>query len=152
MIEHGLEPLEPYPGAGRQWRCRCLRCGAEVAPRYSNIQQGWGGCPACRRAASSARQRGPKADAIEVLRAAGLEPLEPYQGVMMPWQSQCRTCGNQVTPLLNNIKKGQRGCKWCAGRAIDPAEAAAVMRAAGLEPLPRGPPGATAVARSTRRT
>jgi hypothetical protein len=135
MIEHGLEPLEPYPGAGRQWRCRCLRCGAEVAPRYSNIQQGWGGCPACRRAASSARQRGPEAEAIQVLRAAGLEPLEPYQGVMMPWQSQCRTCGNQVAPLLNNIKKGQRGCKWCSGRVIDPAEAAEVMRAAGLEPL-----------------
>jgi hypothetical protein len=106
MIGHGLEPLEPYPGAGRQWRCRCLRRGAEVAPRYSNIQQGWGGCPACRRAASSARQRGPEAEAIEVLRAAGLEPLEPYQGVMMPWQSQCRTCGNQAAPLLNNIKKG----------------------------------------------
>jgi hypothetical protein len=135
MIEHGLEPLEPYPGAGCQWRCRCLRCGAEVTPRYSNIRQGWGGCPACRRAASSARQRGPEAEAIEVLRAAGLEPLEPYQGVMAPWQSQCRTCGNQVAPLLNNIKKGQRGCKWCTGRAIDPAEAAEVMRAAGLEPL-----------------
>ena len=54
---------------------------------------------------------------------------------MMPWQSQCRTCGNQVAPLLNNIKKGQRGCKWCSGRVIDPAEAAEVMRAAGLEPL-----------------
>jgi hypothetical protein len=132
MIGHGLEP---YPGAGRQWRCLCLRCGAEVAPRYGNIQQGWGGCPACRRAASSARQRGPEAEAIEALRAAGLEPLEPYQGVMMPWQSQCRTCGNQVAPLLNNIKKGQRGCKWCSGRVIDPAEAAEVMRAAGLEPL-----------------
>jgi hypothetical protein len=135
MIEHDLEPLGPYPGAGRQWRCRCLRCGTEVTPRYGNIRQGWGGCPACRRAASSARQRGPEADAIEVLRAAGLEPLEPYQGVMTPWRSQCRTCGNQVAPLLNNIKKGQRGCKWCAGQVIDPAEASAVMRAAGLEPL-----------------
>jgi hypothetical protein len=64
-----------------------------------------------------------------------LEPLEPCQGVMAPWPSQCRICGNQVAPLLNNIKKGQHGCKWCSGRAVDPAEAAEVMRAAGLEPL-----------------
>jgi hypothetical protein len=135
MIEHGLEPLEPYPGANHRWRCRCLRCGTEVTPRYSNIQQGWGACPTCRRAASSARQRGPEAGAIDVMRAAGLEPLEPYQGVMTPWRSQCRTCGNQVAPLLNNIKNGQTGCKWCANRVVDPGEAAAVMRAAGLEPL-----------------
>jgi hypothetical protein len=68
---------------------------------------------------------------------------------MMPWQSQCRTCGNQVAPLLNNIKKGQRGCKWCSGRVIDPAEAAEVMRAAGLEPL-TAYPGAHAPCRCQR--
>jgi recombinational DNA repair protein (RecF pathway) len=77
MIEHGLEPLEPYPGAGRRWRCRCLRCGSEVMPRYSNIKQGWGGCRTCWRAESSARQRGPEADAIEVMRAAGLDVGAP---------------------------------------------------------------------------
>ena len=44
MLERGLEPLEPYRGAGHQWRCRCLNCGAEVTPRYTNIKQGWGGC------------------------------------------------------------------------------------------------------------
>jgi len=32
MLEHGLEPLEQYPGAGKQWRCRCLACGDEVRP------------------------------------------------------------------------------------------------------------------------
>ena len=135
MVEHGLEPLEPYPGASRPWRCRCLRCGAEVTPRYSNIKQGWGGCRTCWKAASSARQRGPEREAIEVMRAAGLEPMEPYQGAMTPWRSQCRTCGNRVAPLLNNIKKGQGGCKWCASCAVDPQDAGAIMRSAGLDPL-----------------
>ena len=81
------------------------------------------------------RRPHPQADPPSQAFSRALEPRGPLRGVMMPWQSQCRTCGNQVAPLLNNIKKGQRGCKWCAGRAIDPAEAAAVMRAAGLEPL-----------------
>ncbi len=84
---------------------------------------------------SSARQRGPEAEAIEVMRAAGLEPLERYENVMTPWRSQCQTCGNQVTPSLSNIKKGQGGCIWCAKRAVDPHAAVETMRSAGLEPL-----------------
>jgi hypothetical protein len=135
MIENGLEPLEPYPGSGRPWRCRCLRCGAEVTPRHGNIKQGWGGCRTCWRGASSARQRGSEAAAIGVMRAAGLEPLEPYQNVMTPWRSQCRTCGREVSPLLNNIKKGQGGCIWCAHGAVDPEDAATIMSSAGLKPL-----------------
>ena len=35
MIEHGLEPLEQYPGAGKQWRCRCLACGDESSDARS---------------------------------------------------------------------------------------------------------------------
>ena len=135
MIEHGLEPLEQYPGAGKQWRCRCLACGDEVRPRYSNIKQGWGGCPRCRRLAQSKRQRGPEAEAIADLRAVGLEPLEPYVNVMTPWRSQCRNCGREVTPLLNNIRKGQGSRGWCASKRVDAEEAVALMHAASLEPL-----------------
>jgi hypothetical protein len=112
MIEHGLEPLEQYPGAGKQWRCRCLTCGDEVGPRYTNIKQGWGGCGRCGRRAQSRTQRGPEAKAIADFRAVGLEPLEPYVNVMTPWRSQCRNCGREGSPLLNNIRKGQGACRW----------------------------------------
>jgi hypothetical protein len=135
MIENGLEPLEPYPGSGRPWRCRCLRCGAEVTPRHGNIKQGWGGCRTCWRVASSVRQRGSETEAIEDMRAAGLEPLQAYRNVMTPWRSQCRTCGKEVSPLLNNVRRGQGGCIWCANGAVDPEAAAEVMRKARLEPL-----------------
>ena len=57
MIEHGLEPLEQYPGAAKLWRCRCLACGDEVRPRYANIKQGWDGCGRCGRLAQSRTQR-----------------------------------------------------------------------------------------------
>ncbi len=135
MIEHGLEPLEQYPGAGKQWRCRCLACGDEVRPRYANIKQGWGGCRRCGRLAQSRTQRGSEAKAIADFRAAGLEPLEPYVNVMTPWRSQCRRCGREVSPLLNNIRNGQGACGWCTGKRVDAEAAAALMRAASLEPL-----------------
>jgi hypothetical protein len=54
---------------------------------------------------------------------------------MTPWRSQCRSCGKEVAPLLNNIRRGQGGCIWCAKGAVDPEAAAEVMRDAGLEPL-----------------
>ncbi|GDY33922.1 hypothetical protein GTS_55550 [Gandjariella thermophila] len=43
-----LEPLEPYPGSLRPWKCRCLRCKRIVTPCYSTVKQGWGGCRWCR--------------------------------------------------------------------------------------------------------
>jgi len=135
MIEHGLEPLEQYPGAGKQWRCRCLACGDEVRPRYANIKQGWGGCSRCGRLAQSRTRRGSEEKAIADFRAVGLEPLEPYASVMTPWRSQCRRCGRVVSPLLNNIRKGQGACEYCSGKRVDTKAAAAVMRAASLEPL-----------------
>ena len=134
MIARGLEPSEPYPGAHSRWRCRCIRCGAVVTPTYNNIKQGWGGCRTCSNVEQSMRQRGSEADAIADMRAAGLEPVEPFRNVMTPWLSQCRTCGKMVSPLLNNVRRGA-GCKWCAKCAVDPRQAVEVMRSAGLEPL-----------------
>ena len=136
--ERSSEPIEPYPGSTRPWRCRCLRCGAEVTPRHGNIKQGWGGCRTCWRAASSVRQRGSEPEAVEAMRSVGLEPLDPYQNAMTPWRSQCRMCGREVSPRLNNVRSGQGGCKWCANCAVDPESAADIMRQAGLEPyVPR---------------
>jgi hypothetical protein len=135
MIEHRLEPLELYPGAGKQWRCRCLACGDEVTPRYTNIKQGWGGCRRCGRLAQSQTRPGSEATAVADFRAVGLEPLEPYVSVMMPWRSQCRRCGREVSPLLNNIRKGQGACEYCSGKRVDAEAAAVLMRAAWLESL-----------------
>jgi len=135
MIEHGLEPLERYPGADKRWRCRCLSCGDEVTPRYANIKQGWGGCSRCGRRAQSRTRRGSEAKAVTDFRAVGLEPLEPYLSVMTPWRSQCRRCGRVVSPLLNNIRNGQGACEYCSGKRVDAEAAAALMRAASLEPL-----------------
>ena len=81
------------------------------------------------------------AAATTIMRRAGVEPIEPYRSTAAPWRCRCRTCGREVTPQLGNVRAGHAACAYCAGRAVDPDEAAAVMRAAGLEPC--GPyPGA----------
>ena len=46
MRAAGLEPLEDYPGASKPWRLRCLKCGKEVTPLFSNVRNG-SGCKYC---------------------------------------------------------------------------------------------------------
>jgi hypothetical protein len=41
----GFEPLEPFPGTEKQWKCTHT-CGREVSPTYSNVFAG-GGCKFC---------------------------------------------------------------------------------------------------------
>jgi recombinational DNA repair protein (RecF pathway) len=135
MVENGLWPLEPYPGALKPWQCRCMRCGDVVSPRYNAIQQGQGGCQRCAQEARADACRTPEAETVSIMRAAGLQPLEPYRNGNTPWRSRCLDCGQEVTSTLHNIKSGHGGCVFCVERAVLPAEAHAVMRAAGLEPL-----------------
>jgi recombinational DNA repair protein (RecF pathway) len=131
MRAAGLEPLEPYPGTGVPWRCRHLACGREVTPRMSNIIKGQQGCVYC-----SGRARIAPEEAAAVMRAAGLEPLEPYPGSDRKWRCRHVVCGREVTPTYVRINSGTGPCRWCAPNApVDPDAAAVDMRAAGLEPL-----------------
>jgi recombinational DNA repair protein (RecF pathway) len=133
MLAARLQPLEPYPGANKHWRCRCLTCGRQVTPKYNAVQQGRGGCIWC------AQRIVDPTEAEALMRKAGLEPQVPYPGANAPWRCTCQKCGREVTPSYGSIRSGQGGCIWCAGKRVDPEQAVSVMRAAGLEPLERFP-------------
>ena len=129
MRAAGLEPLDPFTKANDAWLCRCMTCGREVAPTYTNVKGLGVRCKYC-----SGKAVHP-ADAEALMRAAGAEPLEPYQSKDAPWHCRCMTCGREITPSYGNIRRGQSPCVYCARRTTDPAEALDVMLAAGFEPL-----------------
>lgn len=139
-----LEPLDPYPGSALvPWRCRCLTCGGEVRPRLGDIRsKKQGGCNPCGIARRSAALRVPEAKALVVMRAADLEPLEPYPGSnKASWRCRCLTCNDIVLPSYAVIVRGQGGCTECGrrrgglARRVSEGEAIAIMRAASFEPL-----------------
>lgn len=134
MLGRKLEPLVPYQNAFTPWLCRCLVCGSEVTPSYSNVKSGWG-CLSCKWIAQSDRQRIPEATAVAVMLKAGVQPLGPFRHSHEPWPGKCLVCGKLISPSLGSIKSGQGACKFCANCAVDPDEAAGYMRDAGLEPL-----------------
>jgi hypothetical protein len=87
MAEAGLKPLEEFPGTDAPWRCECLRCGDVVTARLQKIRTGDGCCKRCGVAASARARSADAAGAEAMMRAAKLEPLEPYPGGNhLPWR------------------------------------------------------------------
>jgi recombinational DNA repair protein (RecF pathway) len=108
----GFEPLEPYKGRHFAWRCRCVKCGEQVAPHYAGIVTG-GGCRFC-----SGLVVDP-AEATKVMKKAKLSPLVPYPGAGKPWACKCLKCGKNVKPRYAQINMGIGGCKYCATHGYD---------------------------------
>lgn len=106
-----------------------MRCGNEVTPRYANIKRGAGGCGFC-------SGRFPDTTAIEARMAeAGWTLLEPYPGAQAPWRVRCGPCGRETTKRWSDVQNDKPGCRFCAERAVAPADAIASMLANGLDPL-----------------
>ena len=74
-------------------------------------------------------------DALQKMRDAGLEPIEPYINSKSPWRCIHKKCGREVSPTYNAIQRGQGGCGYCSGVKLDPSEAEAYIRSKGFEPL-----------------
>ncbi len=140
MQAAGLKPLEPYKRSGDPWRCIHLACGREVSPSYNTVQQGGGGCQQCGYLKQAAVKRHDAEFAAEVMRSAGLEPLENYPGSKLKWRCLHLECGQEVLATFGGIQQGESGCQKCGatkrGQAqrLDPEVARQFMIANGLEP------------------
>lgn len=117
MLARDLEPLEPYPGRNdRPWLCLCLRCGSKVKPLYAHIQQGGArSCSTCKSATCRDLRLSETdpAQAVEEMRNAGFEPLEPFHGTKSAWSCKCINCGALRQPQLANIRNRGDRCGDC---------------------------------------
>ncbi len=127
MNNAGLEPLEPYRGAGKPWKCRCVKCKQIVSPTYGSIQSGTG-CGVCAGKIVAPDQ------AVALMRESKLEPLEPYPGGKSSWKCRCLRCNQEVFPKYADIRNGDGGCKYCGGHFVEPEAAVALMLAANIKP------------------
>lgn len=128
MLKAGLQPLVPYPGGKSNWKCKCLKCGEIVYPNYADIKQGDGGCKYC------ARQFVKPEDAVALMLASNLEPIEPYVNSGHKWKCKCLKCGKIVVPTYNSIQQRGSGCKYCAKRFVDAEDAVQFMTEKRLQP------------------
>lgn len=124
----GLEPLIAYPTALQPWPCRCTKCGRTVDPTLASVKRG-ARCRFC-----SGKDVVPE-EAVDVLRSAGVEPLEAYPGANVPWSCRCTRCGRNPKPSYGYVRRTGNGCGYCSGRHVDPDEAVQIMRKHDFEPL-----------------
>jgi predicted GIY-YIG superfamily endonuclease len=115
-----LAPVGPYEGAFKPWKAICQVCGAENDVLISKAFGRGRGCVTCSLRSRTDAARKPEDEAVELMRAAGFQPLDPYRGFNYPWRSIHVDCGQEVFPRLSAIRREQRSCAVCAGKQIVP--------------------------------
>ncbi|MEU9602015.1 hypothetical protein AB0E06_35100 [Streptomyces sp. NPDC048109] len=146
MIGKSVWPISVWPGSGKRWLSVCMDCGSFVTPTYRNVMQpGRGGCNPCARRKAAQTRRTPHEEAVKVMRGAGVEPLEMFPGVDVPWRCRCLSAlcpglwmGDpaDIRPRLSDARASRiSACKYCARSAVRPERAAQRMIENGVEPL-----------------
>lgn len=128
--KRGLEPIEPYVSTQTPWKSIHKKCGKQVSPRFSSVQQGGSGCTYCAGNAAIT-----EADAKELFLSKGLFPIEEFRGARKPWKSIHSKCGKKVQPRYSELKAGGGGCGYCGGTKVDANDALQIMKDNGYEPL-----------------
>jgi hypothetical protein len=128
--KNDLQPLVPFPGAGKPWRAIHKLCGKEVTPTYSNVRSGHTGCKFC--AGNILDEEKARSFFVSV----GLLPLDSYPGAHKHWRSIHQKCGREVQPTFNDVQQGSGGCKYCGGNdPLKPDEALKIIEPLQLKPL-----------------
>lgn len=106
----GLKAVEEFPGATTKWGMLCQQCGHNFAAVWQNLKNGHG-CPKCGRERSRQARRINENKAIQIMKASGWEPIEPYHLSTSPWRSRCIICGTIGNPTLQGIEKRNPHCR-----------------------------------------
>jgi hypothetical protein len=122
MVKAGLQPLETYVRNSHKWKCKCLKCGAIVHPRYQDIRRGGGGCRPCGNAKMAKSLTLSSDKAVRLMLGANLKPLEEYKGATKRWKSKCLICNKIVYPSYSNVSRGSNGCVYCSKQEVDPED------------------------------
>lgn len=112
MRSYNAEPTERYPGLNSPWSCVCLLCQARITPRLKYVRRFGRPCLGCSR---NPRRTSVLDDGVAraVMIAAGLIPLERYNGSKTPWRCRCVACGREITPRYNTVHQNKQGCRYC---------------------------------------
>ena len=131
MIKAGCHPLTPYVNAISKWKCKCIECGLIIYPRLNNVTMGKTPCshvpvgedgiPTYGLGANHISQRNKykNQDAIQIMLDAGVKPIENYSWRKQKWKCECMTCGEIITPTLQNVLQGHNPCRNCARSGIN---------------------------------
>jgi hypothetical protein len=130
-----LLPIGEYKNSKTPWKAQCKKCKRVVTPSVYYVKSNGNGCKYCSNRIAGIKRRKPEHEAVALFSSKGLKPLVPYPGINKPWHSIHERCGRETYPRLSDIKAGEGGCKYCAGKVVDEESAIKTMQDAGFYPL-----------------
>ena len=140
FLDNDLKPLEPFVSTMTAWKCKCLRCGNIVSPKYNKVRIRGHQCGFC------AGTRLTEKQVLETVKRIGHTPLEPYKGATTPWKMKCGGCGSVISPKYNSLQQGRWACGNCGHkrgaeirRELSEPKAISALKAASLKPLVKFP-------------
>ncbi len=133
MKELQLQPLVKFPGATQGWKSKCLVCQRIVTPDWSHIKNRNSGCAYC------SKKRVDKKEVIEMLKKSKIKPVGIFVNGKTPWQAKCLKCKKTIYIRINDMRAGQSGCIYCAGRKVDEIDALKLAAKCGFSPLVKYP-------------
>ena len=96
----------PYVHKTKKVLIACNICGDVRSRSLKQVMEASADCQNC---ADLERAK----TATRVMLQAGVEPLEPYKDANTNWLCRCVSCGNEITPTLGNVSRGQGACRFC---------------------------------------
>jgi hypothetical protein len=138
----GLELLGTYTNNKTPLKCRCLKCGEIVFPKYNSITQGRGGCKSCGYKKMANRARLTKAEILKRLKEKNLELLSPKRvtSIEQKIRVNCLICGTKQFKTIHQLKINS-GCAKCGHKKggeknkTNENLALEIMQSSGFEPL-----------------
>lgn len=133
MKELNLKPLVKFPGATTGWKSQCLVCLRIVTPDWSHLKNRKSGCAYC------SKKRVDKQEVIQMLEEARIKPVGIFVNGKTPWEAKCLKCKKTIYIRINDMRGGQSGCIYCAGRKVDEIDALKLATKCGFVPLEKYP-------------
>lgn len=129
MKKAKLIPQVKFPGSDNPWLSICKKCKREVAPRYSSIKAGQGGCIWC------VGKRVDPVIAIQTMKSKGLQPLQPFVSASAKWNCQCLRCLRSITTTYKLASTSAGGCRFCAPNNVNHEVILKTVEKAGYKPV-----------------
>jgi hypothetical protein len=130
LKENKLRLLTPFESSFKPLDAIHIECGRKVSPTYSALRSGQGPCAFCSKNMVS------KEEALTLLKKNGFKALEKFPGGSKQWKCLHIKCGREVRIIVTYLRRGGKGCNYCAGLApISNKEALKLFKSRGFTPL-----------------
>ena len=137
----GLVPLEDFTGSKKNWLVQCSNCHERFTIQWASLRSNrLRGCKFCPTKLNGSKRRYSTAEAEEILKSFGRQPLEPYVNGKKGWKSKCMKCGLIDSPSLSNILAKKTNVCWVCGnekrglnRRMSQEAAQSLFRSKGVE-------------------